>query len=167
MDTLNFILIIGVSGSGKTTVGKTLAKRLMWDFYDADDFHPSANITKMAQGIPLNDADRMPWLGRLQQLINTSIAENKPGILACSALKESYRKFLIKDNPGIRIVFLKGSYDLILSRMKIRSDHYMQPNMLESQFNTLEEPGNALFVDINQPVEKIVDSIVQELSHYF
>jgi gluconokinase len=150
---------MGVAGSGKTTVGKSLAAHLGWDFYDADDFHPPENIAKMANGIPLNDADRSPWLASLRNLISSSLIQNRPGVLACSALKESYRQQSLADNDGAQIVFLKGNYDLIWSRLSMRKDHYMKPHMLQSQFETLEEPANALTVDIS----KSLDDIVQEI----
>src|SRR5512133_642162 len=129
----NFFIVMGVSGCGKTTVGKLLAERLGWDFYDADDFHPPANIAKMAAGIPLNDDDRAPWLAKLHDLITTCLKENRPGVLACSALKERYRQILLASNDATRIVYLKGSFDLIQERMSARAGHYMKPGMLKSQ----------------------------------
>ncbi len=164
MTSVNFLIVIGVSGSGKTTVGKKLASRLRWDFYDADNYHPSTNIEKMARGIALTDDDRTPWLNTLAQLINNCIIENKPGVLACSALKESYRQSMTDGNDGIEIVYLKGSHDLIFSRISERAGHYMKPNMLESQINTLEEPQNALVVDVDQPIDQIVEFIVSNLT---
>jgi gluconokinase len=154
-----FIIVMGVAGCGKTTVGAALAKHLGWDFYDADDFHPPENIAKMANGIPLNDMDRAPWLASLHSLISSSLIQNRPGVLACSALKENYRQQMLEGNDGIQIVFLKGNYDLLLSRLSMRQDHYMKPQMLQSQFETLEEPANALTVEIY----KSVDDIVQEI----
>lgn len=155
-----FIIVIGVAGCGKTTVGKSLATHLGWDFYDADDFHPPENIAKMTNGIPLNDADRSPWLASLRNLIFSNLIENRPGVLACSALKESYRQQLIADSYDAKIVFLKGSYDLIWSRLSMRNDHYMKPQMLESQFEALEEPTNALTVDISKSINDIVQEIL-------
>jgi len=160
---INFFIVMGVSGCGKTSIGKALAGRIGWDFYDADDFHPPENIAKMASGIPLNDADRAPWLAALHDLIETCLKEKRPGVLACSALKESYRQALVSDNPGVQIVYLRGSYDLIWSRMQARAGHYMKPEMLQSQFVALEEPANALVVDIHLDVPEIVNNIVNSM----
>jgi gluconokinase len=160
---INFFIVMGVSGCGKTSIGKALADQIGWDFYDADDFHPPANIAKMASGIPLNDADRAPWLAALHDLIETCLKEKRPGVLACSALKERYRQTLLSGNPGVQIVYLKGSYDLIWSRMQARAGHYMKPEMLQSQFATLEEPANALVVDIDLTVDEIVNNIVHAM----
>lgn len=156
-----FFIVMGVSGCGKTSVGEALAKELGWNFYDADDFHPPENVTKMANGIPLNDSDRAPWLATLHDLISSSLTRNQPGVLACSALKESYRQQLLEGNPNVQIVYLKGSYDMIWSRMEKRTDHYMKPHMLKSQFNTLEEPTDALAVNISLPVADIVKTAIQ------
>jgi gluconokinase len=156
----HFFIIMGVSGSGKTTVGKQLASRLAWDFYDADDFHPPANIAKMAAGIPLNDTDRAPWLAALHDLILSCERDNRPGVLACSALKENYRQTLLVGNASVQIVYLKGSFELIQSRMTARTGHYMKPGLLQSQFDTLEEPAEALTVDIALSTEAIVDVIL-------
>jgi gluconokinase len=158
-----FVIVMGVAGSGKTTVGESLAQRLGWNFYDADAFHPAENIAKMASGTPLDDADRTPWLAALRALISTSIKENRPGILACSALKESYRQQLLAGNEGVRLVYLKGSFDLIWSRISQRKDHYMKPQMLRSQFEALEEPRNALIFDVSLSVEEIVEGVAGHL----
>ena len=155
-----FILVMGVSGCGKTSVGKALAAKLGWDFYDADNFHPPENVARMASGIPLDDSDRAPWLAALHDLVSASLRADQPGVLACSALKERYRQQLLDGNEGVLIVYLQGNYDLIWSRLEKRTDHYMKPQMLKSQFETLEEPSNALTVDIAMPV----DDIVQEIS---
>ncbi len=158
-----FIIIMGVSSSGKTSVGKALAARLGWDFYDADDLHPPANIAKMAGGIPLGDEDRRPWLRSLHDLIAARLNEGRPGVLACSALKENYRQSLLWGNQDVQIVYLKGSYELINKRMAMRAGHYMKPDMLQSQFEVLEEPVDALTVDIALPVYEIVERIVSEV----
>jgi len=160
----NFLIIMGVSGSGKSSVGRLLARNLGWDFYDADDFHPQANVEKMAQGIALDDSDRAPWLAALNELISTSLKADRPGVLACSALKERYRQQLLAGNDGVRLVYLKGSYDLIWSRMEKRTDHYMKPHMLQSQFEALEEPSNALTIDISMSVDEIVREIISGVS---
>ncbi len=160
---MDFIVVMGVSGSGKTTVGKLLAQRLGWDFYDADSFHSPENIAKMAHGIPLTDADRAPWLAALRSLIQRCIAEKRPGVLACSALKDSYRDELTGGAADVRIVYLKGSYELIWSRIAARKGHYMKPDMLKSQFDTLQEPTDALVVDIDHTPEEIVDDILSRM----
>ena len=158
-----FVIVMGVAGSGKTTVGKLLAQRLGWEFSDADDFHPPRNIHKMAKGIPLDDSDRVPWLARLHDLISSGLRQNRPGVLACSALKESYRQQLLAGNDDVEIIYLKGTYDLIWSRISARKDHYMKPHMLRSQFEALEEPTNALVVDISLPLTGIVQEILEQL----
>jgi gluconokinase len=160
---IRFLIIMGVTGSGKTTIGKALADRLGWDFFDADDFHSSANITKMTNGIPLTDEDRLPWLLLLKSKITDCLENGHPGILACSALKESYRQILSSNNPEIQIVYLKASFDLVMSRLTTRLDHFMQPSMLQSQFDTLEEPKNAIFMDIRYSVDNIIDKIIKTL----
>jgi len=161
MKIIRFFIVMGVSGSGKTSVGKSLAEHLGWGFYDADDFHPPANIEKMADGIPLDDSDRAPWLAALHDLISSSLIQSRPGVLACSALKERYRRRLLEGNAGVQLIYLKGSYDLIWSRMIVRKDHYMKPHMLQSQFDALEEPSDALTVDISLPVDEILQVVIK------
>jgi gluconokinase len=161
--TRRFVVVMGVAGSGKTTVGQALAQHLGWEFYDADGFHPAANIAKMASGVPLDDSDRLPWLASLHALISASLMEECPGVLACSALKESYRERLLEGNKDVLIVYLKGRYDLIWSRISARQDHYMRPEMLKSQFETLEEPADVLTVDIAMTVEGIVQEILRHI----
>ena len=158
-----FLVLMGVAGSGKTTVGMSLAERLDWDFYDADEFHPPGNIAKMAAGIPLDDSDRAPWLTALRDLILSALRADRPGVLACSALKERYRQQLLPANAGVQLIYLKGSYDLIWSRMQRRTDHYMKPDMLKSQFDALEEPTQALIVEIGRPVDEIVRTILKQM----
>ena len=158
-----FFIVMGVSGCGKSSVGQALARSLGWDFYDADDFHPPANVAKMAGGIPLDDSDRAPWLASLRDMISSSLIADKPGVLACSALKERYRRQLMDGNDEVQIVYLKGSYDLIWSRMQKRRDHYMKPYMLKGQFETLEEPSNALVADISLTVDGIVRAILEQM----
>ena len=157
-----FFLLMGVSGCGKTTIGKALAQQLGWDFYDADDFHQTKNITKMASGIPLTDEDRAPWLASLQRLISDCLKANKPAVLACSALKERYRQQLLKDNHGVLIVYLKGSLNLTRLRMTSRPRHYMKLGLLQSQFDGLEEPHDALVIDASLSVDKIVTQILKK-----
>jgi gluconokinase len=154
------VIVMGVAGCGKTTVGKALAARLGWDFFDADKFHPPANIAKMAAGTPLNDEDRLPWLAELHALLVRTLAAGRHPVLACSALKRRYREALINGNDGIYVVYLRGGYDLILARMNERTDHYMRPGMLRSQYDALEEPQNALTVDITPAVEEIVENVL-------
>lgn len=156
-----FFIVMGVSGCGKTSVGKALADSLGWDLYDADDFHPTENVVKMASGIPLDDSDRAPWLASLDELISSSLKADRPGVLACSALKERYRQQLMDGKDGVQIVYLKGSYDLIWSRMSARKDHYMKSHMLQSQFEALEEPSNALTMDVSISVDDIVQEILK------
>jgi len=154
-----FIIIMGVSGCGKSTIGKMLAGRLDWPFYDGDDYHPPANVAKMSAGIPLNDADREGWLTALGDLIERQSAAGANGVLACSALKESYRT-LLRRGP-VRFVYLKGDYKTILQRMEKRGGHFMKPAMLQSQFATLEEPSGALSVEIDQPPQEIIEKILE------
>jgi gluconokinase len=156
-------IVMGVSGSGKTTVGKLLAQSLNWDFNDADDFHPSANIEKMSLGIPLEDADRLPWLLQLQAAIDRWLLENKNVVLACSALKASYREILHRDQQRIKIVYLKCSFHLLATRLKTRENHYMKAELLLSQLETLEEPEDAIIIDASQSLELIVRQIKNHL----
>lgn len=161
--TISFIIVMGVSGCGKTEVGRSLAEHFGWDFFDADDFHPPENVSKMARGIPLTDLDRSPWLVSLHHLVSSHRTKNRHGVLACSALKERYRQQLLEGNEDVQLIYLKGSYELIWSRMIARKDHFMKPQMLQSQLETLEEPSNAVTVDIAPGVEEIVKVILQNM----
>lgn len=152
------IIVMGVSGSGKSTIGAMLARELGWQFYDADDFHPPANREKMAQGIPLSDEDRAEWLKALQDLLSENSGKGLSCVLACSALKQRYRETLAVDE-SVRFVYLRGSFDQIETRMKRRKDHYMPVQLLQSQFEALEEPREAVVIDISHPPEEIVDII--------
>ena len=152
---------MGVSGSGKTTVGQALARKLGWDFFDADDFHPPEYIAKMAAGIPLDDSDRAPWLAALHDQLLSTLKAGRHPVLACSALKGKYRVQLLEDMDGIAIIYLKGSYNLIWSRMSTRESHYMKPEMLQSQFDALEEPEDAIVLDVKMSVEEMIDTITK------
>ena len=162
------ILMMGVSGSGKTTIGQQLATALQWQFKDADSFHPAANIEKMRSGIPLSDADRIPWLLVMQQAIANWSEADINIVLACSALKAEYRHMLSQASQvkpsQVKQVYLKGSFALIQQRLRQRQGHYMKAALLESQFDTLEEPAEALWVDIDQAPEAIVAQIRQALN---
>jgi gluconokinase len=153
------IIIMGVSGSGKTTVGKMLAESLGWKFSDADAFHSPENVEKMRRGIPLSEADRKPWLQDLQTAIKQWLQGNTNVVLACSALKDSYRQFLVVDSDRIKLVYLQGTYELIQKRLQDRQNHYMTEILLKSQFDTLEEPLNNIYIDIAQPPQVIVQNI--------
>ncbi len=150
---------MGVSGSGKTTIGKLLAEVLSWTFSDADSFHSPENVAKMRSGIPLTEADRKPWLQDLQTAIKTWLQNNQNVVLACSALKDSYRQVLLVDSNLVKIVYLKGSYELIQKRLQERQNHYMSATLLDSQFHTLEEPLDALCMDVAESPQVIVHNI--------
>jgi gluconokinase len=152
------IILMGVAGSGKTTTGRKLAESLGWKYFDADDFHSAANVAKMKSGVPLNEEDRKPWLESLQRLIQERLANDQPAVLACSALKQSHRDVLMIDER-VKLVYLKGDYALIKARLGGRSNHFLNPALLESQFQTLEEPIGALCVDIQSSPDEIVDII--------
>ncbi len=154
------IIIMGVSGAGKTTAGAVLAERLGWGFYDADDFHPKGNIEKMKAGVPLTDADRLPWLAALRGLIRRQDAGT---VLACSALKQSYRDYLGDGRPDVAFVYLKGEASLIEKRLEGRESHFAGPGILESQLRDLEEPEDALVIDASQSPESIAGEIIKGL----
>lgn len=156
------LIVMGVVGAGKTTIGQLLAQELGWQFSDADDFHPQANIEKIRRGLPLNDEDRRPWLNQLRELLIDSIAGHRDLVLACSALKRSYRQIL-QLGPEVRFVYLKGSPDLVAARLHARSRHFADEQILASQFADLEEPNDAITVDIGQPSHDIVREIRKQL----
>lgn len=153
------IIIMGVSGSGKSTIGKLLADALNWEFQDADNFHSTANIEKMRLGIPLNDTDRKPWLKDLQTAIAVWLQQNTNVVLACSALKADYRQYLVLDSDRIQLVYLQGSLNLLQQRLLGRQNHFMSEKLLNSQLETLEEPDDAIFVDICEPPQLIVENL--------
>ena len=156
------ILVMGVSGSGKTIIGSKLAHALNFAFADADSFHPPENIKKMSLGIPLTDEDRRPWLEAIRKAFCDWQAAGKRAVVACSALKEQYRECLTQD-CGVRIVYLKGDFDLIHGRLASRQGHFMKPEMLASQFADLEEPANAIVVDVSGTPDEIVAAIRDRL----
>jgi gluconokinase len=158
------VVVMGVSGSGKTTIGKALAEKLGWQLLDADDFHPAANIEKMRAGIPLDDDDRRPWLAVLHEKVHDACTTGKNVVLACSALKHNYQDYLEGHDSGcVHYVYLYGSEELIRKRLEGRQGHFMNPNLLLSQFETLEPPAHALCVDIAPSVEEIVNEIKRKL----
>jgi len=160
------IVLMGVSGSGKTTIGTRLAEVLDWDFVDGDDFHPDANVAKMRRGEPLTDEDRWPWLRSIRAFIDERLATNDPAIVACSALKSSYRDVLLDGAENAHLVYLRGEYDLIRKRMEARADHFFDADLLDSQFATLEEPTpeEAVIVDIDATPDEIVQSLRNQMS---
>lgn len=153
------VLVMGVSGCGKSSVGQALAKRLGWRFVDADDYHPARNIEKMRAGLALNDEDRMPWLDRLNALLRHSAARGQPVVLACSALKQAYRSRLAGRLGRLSIVHLQGDFDTIAARLAARQHRYMPASLLRSQFDTLEPPADAISVDIRDDIARIVERL--------
>ena len=157
------IIIMGVAGCGKSTIGAMLAHELGWDFYDADDFHSESNRIKMAQNIPLTDEDRADWLDSLRSLIGQNIQNERSIVLACSALKKSYRDTLII-NDQVEFIYLRGTYEQIEARLLQRSGHFMSAKMLASQFDILEEPQDALTIDITHTPQEIISIIRKGLA---
>jgi gluconokinase len=153
------IILTGVAGSGKTTIGRILAARLGCEFHDADDLHPPQNREKMHRGIALTDEDRLPWLYAVRDLVQRCLAENRCAVIACSALKQAYRNLLIVDPAKVKLVYLKGSPALIAERLSRRAGHFFDPRLLQSQFDTLEEPADAIVVDISEGPEQVADTI--------
>ena len=160
------LIVMGVSGSGKTEVGQRLAAKLTGHFFDADAFHPPENIAKMSQGVPLTDADRIPWLEAMRTRVIDACPPGETCVLACSALKRHYREYLRATRPAsVHFIFLDGSYDIIFARMQERTDHFMREEMLRSQFASLEAPGNeeAIQVSIAAPVDEVVTRALENL----
>jgi len=160
------VVIFGVSGAGKTTIGELLAQQLHWKFYDADDFHPQVNIDKMERGEPLTDEDRQPWLQSLREAITRSLAANENAVLACSALKRKYRE-LLRVNGDVKFVFLHGSRARIADQLKQRRGHFIDPALLASQFADLEEPESSedmLTIELKGEPDELVEQIRQKLS---
>ena len=158
------IILFGVTGAGKTAVGRQLAQELGWSFYDADQFHPPGNVEKMRQGVPLTDADRWPWLERLRAQITECLERGDHAVFACSALKAAYRQHL-SVNGEVKWVHLKGNYALIAERLRRRGEHFMNPDLLQSQFDTLEEPQRdaVLVLDVEKAPSELVQTIRTKL----
>ena len=157
------VVVMGVSGVGKTTIGKALAQELGWRFLDADDYHPPENIAKMAAGVPLDDADRRPWLAKINRALLEWQSGGSSAVLACSALKESYRQQLARGVKDLEVVYLRGAFELIKERMNGRRHRFMPAALLRSQFAALEPPEQAIEVDVSAPVESSVSKIKKQL----
>ena len=157
------IVFMGVSGAGKTTIGQMLGGALGWEFRDADDLHSPGNKAKMSAGIALSDADRAPWLAALHDLIAQHLSAGANLVLACSALKQAYREEIVGDREAVKIVYLKGSRELIRARIAQRKHHFMNQDLLDSQFDTLEEPRDGIVVDVATPPASIVEKILAQL----
>ncbi len=158
------LILMGPMGCGKTTIGKMLAEKLGWSFYDGDDFHPQENVEKMRAGMALTDEDRKVWLETLHANIELWLRDKKSSVLACSALKRTYRELLGVNQDTVKTVFLKGSYELLRTRIEERHHRYMNKNLLRSQLDTLEEPQDGLTVDISPTPEIIVRNILDRLN---
>ncbi|XP_074136243.1 putative gluconokinase isoform X1 [Sminthopsis crassicaudata] len=183
MEPPRVVLVMGVSGSGKSTVGSLLATELGWKFYDADDYHPEENRKKMGKGIPLNDQDRIPWLCKLHDILLRNVSSGQSVVLACSALKKMYRNILMRgedttsqeyDEPGEKgfpelkplVVYLNGSFEVISERLAKRKGHFMPPELLQSQFDTLEPPSapeNFLSLNVDRSVSEMISFIVDNI----
>jgi len=159
------VVLMGVSGSGKTTVGERLAADLGWAFIEGDDYHPPANVAKMRGGTPLTDADRRPWLAALRRRIDEACAADENLVVACSALKDEYRDFLERDDPAcVRYVYLHGSEAMIRERLAARKGHFMNPDLLRSQFAALEPPAGEVTVDVAPPPAEVAAEVRRRLA---
>jgi gluconokinase len=160
------IVLMGVAGCGKSTTGTALAKALGWPFRDADSFHPQANIDKMSRGTPLTDADRQPWLEAIGAWIDARLAAGEHGIVSCSALKRAYRRVILGDREGARLVYLKGDAELIGGRLRARKNHFMPATLLASQFATLEEPAadeRPVIIPVAMSPRRVAATIIERL----
>jgi carbohydrate kinase (thermoresistant glucokinase family) len=160
------LVVMGVSGSGKSTVAKALAEALAWPFEEGDDLHPPANVAKMRAGHPLTDEDRKPWLEAIGRWIDGQAAKDEPGVITCSALRRAYRDQIRQGRPQVKLVFLEGSRSLIADRLSHRQGHFMPPSLLDSQFEALEEPGPdepVIKVNIDESVEAQVRDVERAL----
>lgn len=163
------LIVMGVSGSGKTTVGRRIAERLGWHFFEGDDFHPDANVEKMSASEPLTDEDRREWLDEIRALAARLLRQGRSAVIACSALKRTYRQTIRgEDGPAIQFIYLKGDYTLVQNRLEERTGHFMPPDLLRSQFEALQEPSpheeGILEVSIEQPPAAIADEVVRHLN---
>jgi gluconokinase len=164
--SISAIIVMGVSGSGKSTIAAALARHIGFDCEDGDTYHPASNVEKMRAGIPLRDDDRWPWLKAIADDIDHRAAIGRPFVVSCSALKRAYRDVLVHGRSDVRLVYLKGTRDLIAERLALRKGHFMPPSLLHSQFATIEEPApdeNVVIVDINASVNQSVTAIVDQL----
>jgi gluconokinase len=157
------LILMGVAGAGKTTVGRALADRLGWPFIEADDFHPAPNIEKMRRNQPLSDADRIPWLTQVHEVLKSASIRGADLIVACSALREHYRLELVRDIPDAHWIFLRASRSLLYSRLSTRQGHFAGLGLLDSQLAALEPPLDAITVDADQPIASLVDGLCREL----
>src|SRR5258705_4834283 len=160
------LVVMGVSGSGKTTIAKALANRLGWAFEEGDDLHPGSDIAKMRSGHPLDDRDRWPWLEKVAEWIDGWRQAGKSGVITCSALKRSYRDFLVRGRPDVRLLYLHGDVELIAARLTARKEHFMPASLLDSQLATLEEPDDdeqPIYADVGRPVDDIIAEIMRDL----
>jgi carbohydrate kinase (thermoresistant glucokinase family) len=163
---LTVLVVMGVTGAGKTTIAARVAEQLGWRYQEGDALHPPANVAKMAGGTPLTDEDRWPWLAIIAEHIDQWRTEGASGVITCSALKRSYRDILIGNRPDVRLVFLRGSHELLATRLAERRGHFMPPALLDSQFATLEEPSDderPIVVDVSEGPDDIVSGIVKRL----
>ena len=159
----HIVIVIGVTGSGKSTVGRALAARLDWRFHDADDLHSPENVERMRQNQPLNDAQRMPWLQRVRAVVDEAVRDGSGEVIACSALKARYRDIISGGLPAVRYVHLTGDPALLRSRLERRPDHFAGPGLLDTQLEALEPPADALTLDVQMPVDALVDAIVRDI----
>jgi carbohydrate kinase (thermoresistant glucokinase family) len=157
------VLVMGVSGSGKTTIGEALARELGWKYLDADDYHPRENVAKMAAGIALEDFDRWPWLDKINEELLKIQKQGESTVVGCSALKQAYRERLARGLRGLEVVYLRGDFKLLESRVAARKHRYMPASLLQSQFDTLEPPAHAIEIDVSAPIARSISQIRKRL----